>query len=812
MITRLIGRSAVVRQLQELVSAYRIVCLTGPGGIGKTTLALEVARRVLDQFDDGAWLVELASVANPDVVPAAVAGALGLRLETTISSKTVARAIAGRKLLLLIDNCEHLIGAVTALVESLARLCPQITVLATSREILRVEGEYAYRVPALVVPAQDQMDADQILAHSAPELFVVRAREQGSDFSSDPKSLLAIASICRNLDGIPLALELAAAHAATLGTEQVDVALRDRLAPLKNRRRTALPRHHTLRATLDWSYNLLSGPERKLLQCLAVFAGNFSLVAAAAVSNSAPAGDTDVADGIVSLVAKSLLTSDSAGGARNFRLLETTRIYALAKLAESGELPEFSRRHAEYYWALLANIDGEQEKRSMPLAHIDNIRAALEWCFSPNGDSAVGTRLAAVATPVFLATSLLRECHRWSERAILALERETFGGKEEMQLQASLGVSLMQMRGQSEAARTAMTRALEIASANGDTLNQVELLGMLSMFHVREGDFKTSLHDAKHSRAVKGVEEHPPALALANSILGRALQFVGEHDASRAELEASFRYWSCSQQIGEIHLGLDHHILVGIGLARNLWFQGYPAQSRQHLQQTIKDAERKNHPASLGLALSWAPELFIWFGDLRSAEQHAIWLETHAQTHSLGPYTAVARGYKATLAIRRGDAGGGVHDLQVCLQQLQGMRYAMLSTGFRLSQVQGLVAIRSPNDALALVDDTLGRVEVNGDLLHMAEALRMKANVLLALPEPRVDDALACLISSLDWSRRQGARSWELRAAVDLASLRATQHQADHAREVLAPVLKAFTEGFDTADVVAAAQLLATLP
>jgi hypothetical protein len=178
----------------------------------------------------------------------------------------------------------------------------------------------------------------------------------------------------------------------------------------------------------------------------------------------------------------------------------------------------------------------------------------------------------------------------------------------------------------------------------------------------------------------------------------------------------------------------------------------------------------------------------------------------------LGPYIAVARGYKGTLAICRGDAGEGVQNLQACLQQLQGMRYAMLSTGFRLSQVRGLVAVRSSDDALALVEDTLVRVQSNGDLLHMPEALRVKANVLLALPEPRVDDAEACLIDSLDWGRRQDARSWALRAAVDFALLRTSQHQADAAREVLVPVLKGFSEGFDTADVKAATQLLATLP
>jgi DNA-binding winged helix-turn-helix (wHTH) protein len=280
--TRLVGRSADIQRLQDLVSTYRVVCLTGPGGIGKTALALEVARRVLDRFDDGVWFVELASLVDSDVIPSAIAGILGLRLDSgTISSDAVAKAIASMKLLLVLDNCEHVIAAVAALSEILVRVCPRITILATSRETLMVDGEFAYGVPALAVPAQDQIEADQILAHSAVELFVVRAKELGSDFSLDAKGLLSIASICRRVDGIPLALELAAAHAARLGTEQVDAALRDYLAPLTNRRRAAVPRHQTLRATLDWSFNLLSDPERQLLQRLAVFSGSFSLAAVA---------------------------------------------------------------------------------------------------------------------------------------------------------------------------------------------------------------------------------------------------------------------------------------------------------------------------------------------------------------------------------------------------------------------------------------------------------------------------------------------------------------------------------------------------
>ena len=254
-VTQLIGRSAAVLRLQDLASAYRIVTLTGPGGIGKTALALEVARRGLGAFADGGWLVELASLSNPDLVPSAVAGALGLRLGSNIiSPEAVARAIAGKKLLLVLDNCEHVIDAAAALAAVFLRLCPGATILATSREVLRIEGEYAFPVPPLEVPAREQVDADQILGHSAPELFITRAKELGSDFSSRAESLPTIAEICRHLDGIPLAIEFAAARAATLGTEQVAAGLRNRFALLTSGRRMALPRHRTLRATLDWSY------------------------------------------------------------------------------------------------------------------------------------------------------------------------------------------------------------------------------------------------------------------------------------------------------------------------------------------------------------------------------------------------------------------------------------------------------------------------------------------------------------------------------------------------------------------------------
>jgi predicted ATPase len=221
------------------------------------------------------------------------------------------------------------------------------------------------------VPAKEQVEPDQILGHSAPELFIARAKELGADFSSHAESLPTIAAICRHLDGMPLAIEFASARAATLGIEQVAAGLSDRFALLASGRRTALPRHRTLRATLDWSYNLLTDPERRLLQRLAIFSGSFSLEAANAVANNGEASEAEISDHIANLVAKSLVTLDFTGGGGHFRLLETTRIYALSRLIEMDELQEASRRHAEYYRALLESIEHEWEKRSTPLAHID---------------------------------------------------------------------------------------------------------------------------------------------------------------------------------------------------------------------------------------------------------------------------------------------------------------------------------------------------------------------------------------------------------------------------------------------------------
>jgi non-specific serine/threonine protein kinase len=334
----LIGRGAEVQHLQTLLATARTVTLTGPGGVGKTVLAQDVARRLLLTFQADTWLVELDALSDPAQLPATVASALALPSPATdISAQALAQAIAGTPVLLLLDTCEHLIDAVAEMVETILQTCPRASIVATSRECLRIEGECVYRVAALDVPPHDATDPADLLQHSAVQLFVARIQSLRPDFLPDPQGLVAIAEICRRLDALPLAIELAAARAALLGPDQVLSRLDDPFALLTGGRRTAPPRHQTLRASLDWSYTLLSESERRVLRRLSNFPTGFTLDAATAVMRETGGTEFSVLEDIGNLVAKSLVSFDGPEPSDRWRLPETVRAYAREKLAESGE-------------------------------------------------------------------------------------------------------------------------------------------------------------------------------------------------------------------------------------------------------------------------------------------------------------------------------------------------------------------------------------------------------------------------------------------------------------------------------------------
>lgn len=343
--SELVGRDAQLADVAALVGANRLVTLVGAGGIGKTRLALELARRQLTKFEDGVRLAELGPLSDPELVLPTIAAALELS-EAAASPRLLAAALGPRRPLLVLDNCEHVIDAVAAITETLLHANPSLQVIATSREPLRAEGEWVYRVPPLDVPPEGAETAEDVLQHSAAKLFMARISAAQPVALLDRRVAAAVAKICRRLDGVPLAIELAAASAASLGVEGLASRLDDRLSLLTNGLRTAPTRHQTLRATLDWSYELLSEPERAVMRRLAVFSDEFTMEAAGAVASSREVTAADVVRCLAALVAKSLVASDVEGPAPHYRLLETMRAYAMERLAESGELEAVARRHA----------------------------------------------------------------------------------------------------------------------------------------------------------------------------------------------------------------------------------------------------------------------------------------------------------------------------------------------------------------------------------------------------------------------------------------------------------------------------------
>jgi non-specific serine/threonine protein kinase len=406
-LTNFIGRTAEIAELERLFTTTRLLTLTGVAGIGKTRLALRLAADLAPQFPDGVWLVELAAVRDPALVPRTVAAVVGVRgVPAKSLLTTLAAALASRRLLLVLDNCEHLIGSCARLADTLLRACPQLRILATSREPLHIPGELAWHVPPLALPDSTHMTSTESLAQLAQaealSMFLDRAQSHRPDFTLTSRNAPAIAAICRRLEGLPLAIELAAAQITTVAPEQIASLLDDTLHLLAGGNR-ALPRQETLRATLDWSHALLSDSERLLFRRLSAFAGSFDLAAVEAMCQD-DIERTEVLPVLRALVEKSLVEGWTPAENARYRLLEPVRHYASAQLAASGETNAIQRRHARYFLALAeeANLHVKSAQRGPWLDRLaleqDNLRAALAWSkrATEPDDIEIGLRLAGV--------------------------------------------------------------------------------------------------------------------------------------------------------------------------------------------------------------------------------------------------------------------------------------------------------------------------------------------------------------------------------------------------------------------------------
>jgi predicted ATPase len=818
-LTRILGRDDVIAALTTQLSQRRFLTVVGPGGVGKTAVAIAVAQNVSASYKDGIWFVGLSSLADPDLVPSALTAVLGISQPSLNAISGLAAWLRDKHLLIVLDSCEHVIAAAARIAEEILRAARHVSILATSREPLRAEGEWVHRLASLRVPPDSAAFAtDDVLEYPAVELFTERAAAVVEELSFGSAELPAVVEICRKLDGMPLALELAAAQVDVFGIEGLAAHLSDRFTVLTKGRRTALPRHQTLRAAMDWSYDLLPRVEQLILSRLSVFQGDFTMAAAAAVAADGQVEIADVFEGVANLAMKSLVTTDISGELTYHRLLDTTRAYALERLTESGEVERVRGLHAEYYRDLFERAETEWETRSAGEwlteygRQIDNLRAALDWAFSPGGDVSTGIALATAAIPLWMNLSLMDECRSRVERALAVL-----GGKPSrdapcgMKLYTALATSLIYTGGTSTELEAAWTESLELAERLDDTEYRLRAVWELWTLNRVSQWHRAALTQAQSFCALAANPADPNHRLIGERMLGISHHYLGDQVTARRHLETVLDKHVESQNRSHIvRFQVDLRVSARTFLAPVLWLLGLPDQAMRAAEAAVADARATNHGLSVCHALVFgACPTALLAGDLASADHNVSMLIDHSDRHGLARWHAYGCGYRGALAIKRGDIAVGLQLVRAGFDELGGfatLRFMDFLMPEALCQAGEIV------EGLATVEGAIARSLETEELRLVAELLRIKGELLLLQGGPGAPATAEDLFRrARDWAHRQGALSWELRTGISLARLWQDQHRVAEARELLGSVYGRFTEGFKTTDLREAKDLLEQL-
>ncbi len=786
-LTRMIGRDDTIRVLSAQLMTYRFVSIIGAGGVGKTTVAISVAHALLDGFNGAVFFVDLTALTDAKLVPTTVASALGFMTQTKDPLRSLPAFIGDRKILLVLDNCEHVIDSVAALAERVVGEAPQTHVMTTSREALRVEGEHVHLLYALDCPPEDVLTSAEALNYPAAQLFMERAVASGYGGVLNDIDAPIVATICRRIDGIPLAIELAASRAGPLGIRGVGELLDNRFSLLWRGRRTALPRHQTLHAMLDWSYNLLSQHEKVVLGRLSVFVGDFALDAACSVAADAEIDQASSAKAITSLLAKSLISKTESRGSTYYRLLETTRTFAAAKFTERGEANCVARRHAKFFSEFLQNEQLVQSRfgehdLSGYAAHIGNVRAALQWAFTDDRDVTLGVELAAWAAPLFVGLSLLEECARWCERALAGLDDAAQGTRQEMILQEALALSLMYTGGNSDQVRAAIERGLYLEETFGQVPRKLQLFLSLYSLLMRLADFRGALKIAQQSATFAEAAKDQAGLLVADFMLGGAYHYIGDQAAAQFYGERTMARAAEPGTSVPSFVGFDHRTYAPVSLTRALWLRGFADRARSIAKTAIDEAASGVHAISICVSLAYGSPVFLWSGDLRSVENWAARLIEYAGRHSIEPYRAVGFGLKGAVAVARDELETGIDLLRTALGILTTLRLNIFVTEFMGALAEGLRKHGQVDEAFLTINQAIGRATDCGSTYDTPELLRIKAEILAAMPQYGRDSAINCLTEALAVAKSQSALALELKSTIALARLLAEGGQRDQAR------------------------------
>lgn len=800
-LTHLIGRDAALDDLERQLTLSRLLTIVGPGGIGKTRVALASVARFIKTGPYGGCFVDLASLTDPRLVPSAIALALQLPVAGADALTDLLGRLRNQSLVLILDNCEHLIDVIAETAEAILLVCSDVKIVATSREALRVAGETLYQLAALDLPAPNpSVTADAAAASPAIKLFVDRASAAAGAFRLTDENAATVCAICKRLDGVPLAIELAAASVAVLNLTHLADNLNDRLPLLGEGRRT-IDRHRTLRATLDWSHALLDDAEREMLAILSVFRGGFTLEAATAVGSGRLSDNgRSIASIVMTLTAKSLLSAESSGSPSRFRLLETTRAYAAEKLAQTHGEVDARRRHADHFRASLEQ--SAQDWLSRPRTEwwetygrqLDDVRAGLDWALAAGGDEHLGVLLTAASIPLWIGLSKLSEFRVWLEMALSRIgDAGLADSSVEIRLNLSLYTILFNTEGPGPEAGKTLHRALEVARRLGDERSeQIALWALAGAQHVA-GEYGNMLFMAYQVAAKANHHGDPESIAMAQRFLALAHHRIGSNEKA---CHISRRLIA-NETAADVRFAIAHHdhgSSVRGNLAGMLWLGGRADQAREMMADSLERAERAQNPASLCYLLSHeACPLAFWLGDDAAAKVAIKRLIEVSDENGFTYMRWWAWAYTCLAATALNPTSPRDDALKAGMASFRGLERDIL------------ISIRG-----SLLDDAAARRAVQ----QMAgwcspELLRASGEARLARFGAGESEAAGALFAqAIALAREQGALAWELRAAHSLARLQATMGSRAEGVAILEPVISKFTEGFGALDYTSAAAWL----
>lgn len=770
---KLFGRASVVERLSELLLDARLLTIVGPGGIGKSA----VARAVLGRSSAEVVWVDLAELSSGELISTEVASKLDIPPRNDDIDGVISGVLEGRDIVIVLDSCEHVVDEAAHFVESILGRTAFPRFLATSREPLRSVGEWVHRLSPLDMPETGTTVAEA-MESPAVQLFVERAAACRGGYKLSDDDVSHVVELCQQVDGIALAIELAAARMDTMSAKTLSKSLKESFRVLSRGRRTALLRHQTLRATLDWSYFVLTPKEQKAIQQLSIFRGWFTADAASAVL-----GHPD--EVVEDLVSKSLVVAEPLSDTTRYRLLDTTRFYAVEKLLESGQYSSVMSRLAEYLSDLFEMSEQDLYSASTEdwchdfAQHVASLRLALDWAFEPGGDQMVGVRLTVAALPLLFRLSLLDECLGWVTKAIAYLDAHPdLDEQRRMKLYTALGWPQMQSTHVPEKGADAWAAVLRIAERLGNIDYQLRALWAMWVDAINRAEPQLGLQFAHRFATVAAGSTDPADNVVAKRIMGATLHWLGRHAQSRELLEEMIIEYDALPTGHTTRFQFDQRITARIILARDLWVLGEGDRALAEAQSSVEKAISIGHELSLTNVLAEAAcPLALLEGRLDLARHYIALLKDHTKSLSLDVWNSYARCFEAEVKLAEGKAADCLVELRQNMSVLDHAGFNLFRTYFQSVEARALAALRKFAEANEVIDRGLSHCESSGERWCKPELLHLKGLLLSegwGLNDPaaaaewfEAAEAEAESQSAVAWKRRFSAHRSRMQSSDD---------------------------------------------